>query len=609
MIVNRDEERVLVVNDVPDQLELMSVLLRQSGYGILTAADGRAALEVASAAQPDLIIADVLMPYIDGIELCRLIRAQPAMRLTPILLVSAIRKDNDSVLEGLKAGADDYLEAPYEPMRLVAKVTRLLERKWSEEALRHGEARFRALIENSSDIITILGADGTIRYESPSIKRVLGYEPEELVGRNAFDLVHPEDRARVIEVFNRVMGSGGSSQYVEYHFQHQDGSWCVLESVGKTFVDESGELVGVVNSRDIMERKRAEEKLRQSEHQLAEAQRLAHVGSWHWDVQNNVVLWSDELYRIFGLRPQELDPTYESFLALVHPEDRATVARVLESALRNQASYTHYFRIIRPDGQVGIVYSSGRVESDEHGEPLRMIGTTQDVTEQRLARERLKSSAERLRALSARLQSVREEERTMIARELHDDLGGALTGLKMDLSWLARRLAADDDETIRERLRAMSAYIDATIQKVRDISTELRPSVLDDLGLAAAIDWQAREFQRRTEIECRIVSVEEVVRLSQEKATAVFRIFQEILTNIARHACASLVEISLKEQTGNLILTVSDNGRGIQDVEVSAATSIGLLGMRERALVFGGHVEISGSPGQGTTVIVRIPHE
>ncbi len=156
-------------------------------------------------------------------------------------------------------------------------------------------------------------------------------------------------------------------------------------------------------------------------------------------------------------------------------------------------------------------------------------------------------------------------------------------------------------------LKSMSELIDETIQKVRNISTDLRPAILDDLGLAAAIEWQAREFQRRTEIECNISALQEEVSLAPEKAIAVFRIFQEILTNIARHAGASLVIISLQQEDGDLTLQVSDNGRGITECNIDDTKSLGLLGMRERALVFGGRVHLARAGEGGTTVTVCIP--
>jgi PAS domain S-box-containing protein len=486
-----DENTILVVNNAPELLASMSRLLRSSGYHVVTAVDGQDAFAVAQAQPPRLIISDVAMPRMDGIELCRLVRAHPALSQMPVLLVSAERKDNESVLAGLQAGADDYLEAPYEPVQLLAKVARLLARRQTEEALR----------------------------------------------------------------------------------------------------------------------KRAEEKLKQSEGQLAEAQQLAHVGSWNWDIKSNSVIWSDELYRIFGLEPQSVPASLETYLARVHPEDQAFIKHAIEQTPKSKSPLSLFYRIIRPDGEVRILHSHRHVVTDEAGNTVRTFGAVQDVTERKLAEEQLKSSNEKLRALAARLQSVREDESLRIARAIHDELGGALTALKIDLSWLNKRLTEPGTEALKQKLKSMSELIDETIQQVRSISTELRPAILDDLGLAAAIEWQTNEFQRRTEIECRIIALQEDVALSAEKATAVFRIFQEILTNVARHAHAKHIEISMTKRNGELVLQVADNGRGIKEDETTASTSLGLLGMRERALVFGGRVEVAGSKGAGTTVTVSIPHE
>jgi signal transduction histidine kinase len=220
----------------------------------------------------------------------------------------------------------------------------------------------------------------------------------------------------------------------------------------------------------------------------------------------------------------------------------------------------------------------------------------------------LRSSREQLRALSAHLQSVREEERALIAREIHDELGQELTGLKMDLSWVIKRLP-DDQKLLIRKTESMSKLVDNTIQSVRRISTKLRPGVLDDLGLTAAIDWQAEDFQNRTGISCEFHSNLREVDLDQDRSTTVFRILQETLTNVARHASATHVNIFLKEETNSLALVVEDNGRGITEGEASDPKSLGLLGMRERALVFGGEVQIRGTPGRGTTVTLKIPQQ
>jgi signal transduction histidine kinase len=226
--------------------------------------------------------------------------------------------------------------------------------------------------------------------------------------------------------------------------------------------------------------------------------------------------------------------------------------------------------------------------------------------ERKRAEDKLRRSMEQLRALSVYLQYVREDERIRISRQVHDELGQALTGLKMDLYWLANRLPKKY-RTVHEKTRAMSAHIDATIQTVRRIATELRPGILDDLGLVAAIEWQAQEFQKRTGIECVVSSELKDAILDQDLNTAFFRIFQETLTNIIRHAQASRVDVNLRQDEGALVLEVKDNGRGISEAELNDTRSIGVLGMRERAALLQGELQITGVPGQGTTVAVRIP--
>src|SRR5687767_12032819 len=226
--------------------------------------------------------------------------------------------------------------------------------------------------------------------------------------------------------------------------------------------------------------------------------------------------------------------------------------------------------------------------------------------ERKRAEEKLRRSLEQLRALSVYLQYVREDERIRISRQVHDELGQALTGLKMDLYWLANRLPKKY-RTVHDKTKAMSAHIDATIQTVRRIATELRPGILDDLGLVAAIEWQAQEFQKRTGIECVVSSDLKEPILDQDLNTAFFRIFQETLTNIIRHAQASRVEVQLRQEESTLVLEVRDNGRGVTEAELNDTRSIGVLGMRERAALLQGELQITGVPGQGTTVAVRIP--
>jgi signal transduction histidine kinase len=239
----------------------------------------------------------------------------------------------------------------------------------------------------------------------------------------------------------------------------------------------------------------------------------------------------------------------------------------------------------------------------------RALREAEERAEHRRAEEQLRESHERLRALSVYLQSVREEERTRISREVHDELGQALTSCKLDLSWIAGRLPRDC-KPLLEKTRALITHIDSTIQTVRRISSELRPGVLDHLGLAAALEWQATEFQNRTGIKCDVRSNLREAPLDQNLSTTFFRIFQETLTNVIRHAGATQVEVDLKEADGRITLEVRDNGRGISRSDITNTRSMGLLGMRERAALLGGIFKIGRrKQGKGTRVSVSIPLE
>ncbi len=229
-----------------------------------------------------------------------------------------------------------------------------------------------------------------------------------------------------------------------------------------------------------------------------------------------------------------------------------------------------------------------------------------EVAERKRAEEKLRQSHEQLRNLSAHIESMRETERTSIAREVHDELGQALTAIKMDLSWLNKRLP-EEQEVIIKKTREMLRLIDTTIQTVKRISTDLRPGILDDLGLVAAMEWQVQEFQERTSIKCALTADGENMNLDRKLATAVFRILQEALTNVARHADAARVTVSLKRRDGQLVLQVIDNGKGITEKQIANPRSFGLIGMRERARSWNGSVKINGISDKGTTVTVSIP--
>jgi signal transduction histidine kinase len=229
-----------------------------------------------------------------------------------------------------------------------------------------------------------------------------------------------------------------------------------------------------------------------------------------------------------------------------------------------------------------------------------------EIAERARAEEQLRASLDQLRALAARLQSVREEERTSIAREIHDELGQACTAIKMDLALISRK-ATKRQTRLLAKVDSATQLVNGMIATLRRIASELRPRTLDDLGLAAALEGQAQEFEARTGVRCRITVPPESVVLDPERSTAIFRIFQESLTNVARHARATGVEARLEREVNQVVLQVRDNGAGFDMGEVKSRKSLGLVGMHERALLLNGELKVESVPGTGTTLTLRIP--
>jgi PAS domain S-box-containing protein len=477
--------------------------------------------------------------------------------------------------------------------------------------LGESEKLLRQITENIHEVFWLTDTDRqTMLYVSPAYEDVWGQSVESLYRepRSFLAAIHPDDRTRVLAI---IEGDREKSFEVAYRVVRPDASIRWIRARGFPIRDEAGRFYRVVGvGEDITERKQAEEKLQQSERQLAEAQRLAHVGSWNWDPHSEAMTWSDELYRIFGVQPGEFDMSRDS-MSFIHPDDRDLVMSTYDRAVQMREPYSIHYRLLRRDGDERIMHSLGQIVTGEDGDVVRVFGTSQDVTELKHAEEKLKSTSEQLRALFGRLQSAKEEEGIRIARQVHDELGSALTSLRWDLEAIGKMLSGSGRQSqgpeLKTKISTMLSLTDETIDVVRRISAELRPSVLDILGLTPALQWQARQFEDRTGIVVHYDSTSADVHLNQEQSTAAFRIFQEALTNILRHAQATRVEVTMAEEADAFILTISDDGRGIREEEKSAQSSIGLLGMRERAHLVGGDIDIKGVAGEGTTVSLRLP--
>lgn len=482
----------------------------------------------------------------------------------------------------------------------------------AEAALRESEERFRQLTENIREVFWMNKPDySELLYISPAYETVWGRTRESLYKdpRSFLDPIHPDDRERAITLIEQ----GGSRGFeLEYRIVWPNGDIRWIWDRGFPIKNDAGEVYRIAGiAEDITERKQSEAALKESEERFRQIAENIQDVIWICDSRYQKVLYVNPAYEvIWGRQPEILTQRLDAFIEAVHPLDREKVIRIQIDRTHGIHQLEEY-RIIQPDGTVRWIQDRSFPIRDQAGNVYRIAGIAQDITERKLAEEQLKTNSEQLRALMARLRSAKEEEGIRIAREIHDELGSALTSLRWDLEGIDRTFTETASPQLsphlHEKIEAMLDLIDGTVNVVRRISSELRPSVLDDLGLAEAIEWQAQQFQARTGIVCHYDCLVESDEIGQERSTAIFRIFQEALTNVLRHAQATEVHIKLEKLAGEIVLTISDNGRGISDREQRALHSLGLLGMRERAHLIGGKVEITSSEGFGTTITLHVP--
>ncbi|HTL09287.1 MAG TPA: PAS domain S-box protein [Chitinophagaceae bacterium] len=747
----------------------------------------------------------------------------------------------------------DAQDRPYRMVGAMVDVTRI---RKAEEQVINNEKRFRALLRNSTDGLTLVDADGSIVDISPSGNRILGYSYDELIGTRRSDLVHPQDLESVTAAFRAVINEPASIVVTEHRHKMPDGSYRWLECSYNNLLKEAYVNAIVLNYRDITERRHAAERLSNNEKMLSRAQEIGQFGSWEYDALTNGIQWSDAMYRIhgmdksqpisletfferlfppdvakvkkvfknlqekeqrlkdeyrffkgdeeiryahttidtvfengrfrkamgvvqditemkraeeillqsqaryrkaqaqgklghwemnvlskeiflsdeiysiYGLPADRLPNGYETLFETVHPEDRAAFEAAIADVMEGRKKMDLIHRIVGPGGIIKYVHAIAELEKNADGSARRLAGTTQDVTAQQLADEQLrrsehkyrllfennpmpmwmssipelnildvnesalkqygysreeflrlnsmdlrpaedmelpfidkeqpapaygaslqwrhkkkdgsiiyveifnyqiiyegkpvwlglsiditektkaeallKKSYEDIRQLASHLQEVREEERAHMAREIHDELGQQLTGLKMDISWLAKKKDIDAQQR-EKKMKEILTFIDGTVNTVRKLSAELRPSILDDLGLVEALEWWSAEFEKRAGISCQFQRPPYPLQVPTHLAIGLFRIYQESLTNVARHANATNVHAQLEATGQQLLLKITDNGKGFDTSTIGQKKTLGLLGMKERTLMMGGTYDIKSKPGSGTTVTIAAP--
>lgn len=619
--------------------------------------------------------------------------------------------------------------------------------KYFGSVFHNGEESFRAFVENASDHIIRYDREFRRTYVNPAVANAYGLPRESFIGTVVGSVAKQigmegfEEKIKTVkERIQSVFDSGQSSEF-EIEWPVRDEMRIFSSHLFPEF-DMNGNVKNVLGiARDITESKRADEALRQSEADLAEAQRIARIGSWSFDISSSGIRWSDELYRIFDIEKISPGITYETFLSRIHPDDRAMVLQVNTNTRSTGEPFDIEYRIITHNGLQKVIRETGYATKNSSGIVFRLCGTAQDITERTNAAEVIRENDKRFRALientsdgielldatgkivyatpttarmlgytaeeyygknvfdlvhdddreallnklirlldspgkndtaetrirhksghwlwiegvgtnmlhdpsvraivvnyrditerkraeetirlqsaraqqladisqalSHRLLEVQENERRMIARELHDEIGQILTAIKIDLQVIGQ---SGLPENLHSRIEENIVTLDRCLQQVRNLSLDLRPSVLDDLGLVAALHWQLHRQAERAGFKTQIIADDLPERLSSDLETTCFRIAQESLTNISKHAHAQHVEITFTVADNKIRMSIRDDGQGF-DVntamgEASRGTTVGILSMRERVNLANGTLEITSIKGKGTTVQVYLP--
>jgi PAS domain S-box-containing protein len=485
------------------------------------------------------------------------------------------------------------------------------ERRRAQEELKRTKETLENVFENSVDAIGIVDEGGRFILWNRRAAEIYGYAFNEMAGKSAFDLY--ADPLEVEMMLDRLRRDGVVREY-EIRMKKKDGSIVPMDISISLLKDDHGRTIGsVCVARDLSERKRAEMELKRAKDELSQYSKdlerqvrersrqitsiLKHMPAVVYikDKDGCYTLVNSRFEELFGIKNEEVQGKGDHgvFRKDIADRFRADDLRVLA----NKRPFQMEESVPQSDG-IHTYLSVKFPLYDEHGTASGVCGISTDVTE-------LKKAQDQLRRLSGSIMANQEKERAALARELHDEVGQVLTALRMDSVWMLNRLEQTDPFAAK-RAQTLRDLIDTTIDEVRNMALRLRPSVLDDLGLIAALEWHITDFEKRTGTSC-VLKHHDIPNVDDIVATAAYRIVQEALTNVARHSSATHVEVTLRKEQDMLILAVVDNGLGFKAFDLTKSEGLGMAGMRERASLAGGRLEIHSLPGKGTQVFCRLP--
>jgi PAS domain S-box-containing protein len=487
----------------------------------------------------------------------------------------------------------------------------MVESARAEQTAAGTEMRFQRLLDNAPDLIYRYGVAPArvLHYINSACRAITGRSQEEFYARPelALTCVHPDDRHLVLDAFQDDPAKLRLA--ILLRWIHPDGRVVWAEHRRVPIFDADGRLIAIEGiGRDVTEHVETQHRLAESERRFRLLAENAADMIYRYRVfpEPGTEYVSPAALPITGYSPEQMmqDPTMG--FRIVHPDDRPLAIDMAQRAEKFLAPTV--IRYVRPDGRIVSVEHRNTPIFDAEGRVVAIEGIGRDVTETLAIHDQLRASEAQLRRAAARLHSARETERAHVARELHDELGQTLTSLKIELTRTVRdliplRLAPQ----MIDRMQSMVGGIELATETVRRLATALRPPALDHLGLAAAIELEGSALARRTGLRFRISGNLHTTGLTAEDTTAVFRIVQEALTNVVRHADASVIRITMRQTHGSISVRIHDNGRGITAQALDDPASIGLLGMRERADLIGARLVISGQAGKGTAILITVP--
>ena len=507
-------------------------------------------------------------------------------------------------MEGVVTAFDDNDS----PSIMTGTIYDLTERKQTELALRQNEANF-ARAQRIAQVGSWEWVPSTGRHTwSAEALRIFGLPSDyrrPLLQADFVRFVHPDDHVAVAAAIDAALTREVPFDQT-FRIIRPDGVERTIYSLGESHRDDDNVSVMTGVCQDITDKQRLHDQLTRSEGNLAQAQRIARMASWSWDMRTGKAVWSDHIHEILEIDPTESGMTVRRLLEFVHTDDKTKVTAAFNPTLAGAAPHAVEFRVIANSGRERFIQSLGDTVHAADGTGTSVIGILQDITERKAIEAELASSRDELRELTNHLQHLQEDERRRIAREIHDEFGAVFTAANLSLYRLASLLQSAPAATL-ELVKSTKDMLANAGKALDDIVNGLHPQMLSHLGLVATVQWYIDEFQRRTGIRCVRSLPSEALPIADDHALTLFRCLQESLTNIAKHAAASRVQIDFDVTNTHVHLTVTDDGRGVKPDNLVAADVFGIRGLQERVAQHGGTMRLQAVQPRGTRVSVTLP--